>query len=131
MKRLEEVMGIMYKRLKASGKYSQWLFIITGIVSTLWFLIRVIPKPSRATYPCMKAAAPLMSSFIIYMMTLTGSAWLFKRARKRLLQSRILPFAGLVLIGLILAVITVIQQPDTSYANASTLLEANDPIGLA
>ncbi len=43
-------------------------FILTGIASTVWFLIRVIPKPSRATYPCMRAAAPIMSGFVIYIL---------------------------------------------------------------
>ena len=36
-----------------------------GLSSTLWFLIRVIPKPSRAYYPCMQAAAPMMSALYV------------------------------------------------------------------
>lgn len=36
-----------------------------GIGATIWFLVRVIPKPSRATYPCQQAAFPLASAFII------------------------------------------------------------------
>jgi hypothetical protein len=40
---------------KPSNKF---LFILLGIVSTIWFIIRVVPKPSRASYPCMQAAAP-------------------------------------------------------------------------
>jgi hypothetical protein len=30
-------------------------FTVMGIASLIWFLVRVIPKPSRATYPCMNA----------------------------------------------------------------------------
>jgi hypothetical protein len=30
-------------------------FAVIGIASLIWFLARVIPKPSRATYPCMNA----------------------------------------------------------------------------
>jgi len=55
-------------------------FFILGIASTIWFLVRVIPKPSRAGYPCMKAAAPFMSSFVIYLLAISGSAMLFKRS---------------------------------------------------
>jgi len=44
-------------------------FILLGIISTVWFLIRVIPKPSRATYPCMRIAAPFMSGFILYLIS--------------------------------------------------------------
>jgi hypothetical protein len=29
-----------------------------GFGSLLWFLVRVIPKPGRAAYPCMRVAAP-------------------------------------------------------------------------
>ncbi len=39
------------------------LFLIMGIISTIWFLIRVIPKPSHAVHPCMQAAAPFMSGY--------------------------------------------------------------------
>ena len=45
------------------------IFFIVGIMSTDWFLIRVIPKPSRATYPCMRVAAPFMSGFVVYLLT--------------------------------------------------------------
>ncbi len=73
-------------------------FILVGLISTAWFLIRVIPKPSRAAYPCMKAAAPFMSSFVIYLMSLSGSVWLFRRARRFLYQSRYIA-AGLAFVG--------------------------------
>lgn len=46
-----------------------------GLSSTLWFLIRVIPKPSRAYYPCMQAAAPMMSAFVTYMLSFTATWW--------------------------------------------------------
>ena len=45
---------------------------LLGIASTVWFLIRVIPKPSRAGYPCMRAAAPFMSAFVVYLLSLGG-----------------------------------------------------------
>ncbi len=72
-------------------KLSNWLrsiripykviFFIIGIASTVWFLVRVIPKPSRAGYPCMRVAAPFMSSLVVYLLSITGSAMLFKRSR--------------------------------------------------
>ena len=48
------------------------LFLILGIFSTVWFLVRVIPKPGRAAYPCMRAAAPFMSGFIVYVLGVGG-----------------------------------------------------------
>jgi len=41
------------------------MFLGVGLSSTVWFLIRVIPKPSRAAYPCMQASAPVMSAFVL------------------------------------------------------------------
>jgi hypothetical protein len=55
-------------------------FLIVGLVSLLWFLIRVIPKPSRATYPCMKVAMPLAFSFLIYLSTLSATVLFFRKA---------------------------------------------------
>ena len=43
----------------------KWLTILAGLASLIWFLVRVIPKPSRASYPCQRAAAPLASGFVI------------------------------------------------------------------
>ena len=41
----------------------KWLCAVTGLAALVWFLLRVIPKPSRAAYPCQRAAAPLASGF--------------------------------------------------------------------
>jgi len=80
-------------------------FFIIGIASTIWFLVRVIPKPSRAGYPCMKIAAPFMSSFVLYLLSLTGSALLFKRARRFFCRSRyLLAGAAFVAAVVVLAV---------------------------
>ena len=49
-----------------------FLFWGLGLFSTIWFLVRVIPKPSRANYPCMQTAAPLMSAFVMYLLSFTG-----------------------------------------------------------
>lgn len=64
------------------------VFVILGILSTVWFVIRVIPKPSRAAYPCMKAAAPLMSGFILYILSVGGITCLFRKTAKGLYKVR-------------------------------------------
>lgn len=33
----------------------------------IWFLVRVIPKPSRASYPCQRAAFPAASAFVLWL----------------------------------------------------------------
>ncbi len=83
------------------------LLLITGLLSTLWFLVRVIPKPSRATYPCMQVAAPLMSGFVVYLLSLGGITIAFRKARESVFRKRYF-LAGLmftiVVAGLILTI---------------------------
>lgn len=54
---------------------------ILSAAAFAWFLIRVIPKPIRATYPCQQAAFPLATSFIIWLLGVkTGIlGWLHQR----------------------------------------------------
>ncbi len=77
------------------------LFFIMGVFSTVWFLIRVIPKPSRATYPCMQVAAPFMAGFISYLLAVGGIV-VISRKLKRKINARI-PATILLLAGVILA----------------------------
>jgi len=44
----------------------------------MWFVVRVIPKPIRATYPCQRAAFPLASGFVIWLLGVKSGllAWL-------------------------------------------------------
>jgi parallel beta-helix repeat protein len=79
-------------------RWVAWVFPLAGLVSLLWFLIRVIPKPSRATYPCQRLAAPLASGFVIWLAGLVASTLAWRRARHLLGQSRY------VLAGFFLAV---------------------------
>ncbi len=59
----------------------RWLLPITGLGALVWFLIRVIPKPSRAMYPCQRVAFPLASSFVIWVMGALGSIAAFRKAK--------------------------------------------------
>lgn len=65
-----------------------WLLPIAGLISLIWFLIRVVPKPSRATYPCQRLAAPLASGFAVWIAGLLGSTLAYRRARGLLRRSR-------------------------------------------
>ncbi|MCC8088543.1 MAG: DUF362 domain-containing protein [Rikenellaceae bacterium] len=79
------------------GKYNQnidrilvgkFMFVLMSVAATVWFLVRVIPKPSRAVYPCMQAAAPLMSSFVIWLLSISGTYVTYKKAGKYLREKR-------------------------------------------
>jgi hypothetical protein len=86
-------------KLKGSpGKIRDWMgshhippgliFILLGIISTIWFLIRVIPKPSRAAYPCMRVAAPFMSGLIVYLLSVAGLTFVSRKSKRKMLNVR-------------------------------------------
>jgi hypothetical protein len=65
--------GLLTLKTRLKNKKSLQIFaIVTGIAATLWFLVRVIPKPSRASYPCQKAAFPLASGFVLWAISLVA-----------------------------------------------------------
>jgi len=79
------------KKLSANRRSHKWLrfiFPVTGLLALIWFMVRVIPKPSRATYPCQRVAFPLASSFVIWLMGLIGSVVAFRRAKKYMSKAR-------------------------------------------
>jgi len=74
--------------------------IIAGFIAFLWFLIRVIPKPSRAAYPCQRVAFPLASGFIIWLSVNVVSTFGLKKlisAYKK--KSTIINLSAIVLIA--------------------------------
>lgn len=124
-------------KLKSSKLFKQLTFIGLGLSSTIWFLARVIPKPSRAAYPCMQASAPIMSAFVLYLLSLFGGITAWSKA-KTYIKNRKYGFATLfVLISMICAAVFTIQNSDSLYAQlksvispAKMMVGANKPIGV-
>ncbi len=58
-----------------------WLFSGMGVASLIWFLVRVLPKPSRAAYPCQRVAFPVASSFVVWLLAVAASAFAWRKAR--------------------------------------------------
>ncbi len=123
--------------MKRKTTYPKILFLFLGIASTIWFLIRVIPKPSRATYPCIRAAAPFMSTFVIYLLGISASWFSFKKFRQAIHKSRYLAGSLFLLLsimayGFILlhgqkdAIARVLSPTDNTFP-----LPSNEPIGEA
>ncbi|MHC4542849.1 MAG: DUF362 domain-containing protein, partial [Planctomycetota bacterium] len=69
-------------------RYVKWLLPLTGLAALVWFLIRVIPKPSRATYPCQRVVAPLASGFVVWLLGLAGSTIFVRKAKRHWLRAR-------------------------------------------
>ncbi len=94
------------------------VFIILGIASTLWFLVRVIPKPQRAGYPCMRAAAPIMSGFVLYLLSLGGMTLMFKKAVAKFKKAQYLSAVFALFISFILLVAFNWQSAQKVYSQA-------------
>lgn len=134
-------MNIFMQRVKMHlQKMMKWripamiTFGVLGAASTVWFLIRVIPKPSRATYPCMRATAPLMSAFIIYLISISTSVFAFRKVRLQLRNAKYIAAAGFLIVALVFVVISgTLNKPRLNASqliNQSTIT-ANEPIGVA
>ena len=65
-------------------KVIKWVcFPVTGLLALIWFCMRVIPKPSRAAYPCQQAAFPLASGFLLWIAGTIGIFTVFRKWKKK------------------------------------------------
>ncbi len=120
------------RSLTGKSALSKLVFFALGISSTLWFLIRVIPKPQRASYPCMRAAAPLMSTFVIYLITLTGSVFAFKKAKNHFKKNRYIFAASFFILAIVSVFLFSVNKTEVVYAGAvdKNSVMSNSPIGV-
>jgi hypothetical protein len=97
-------------------QWMRWLFPFTGLAALIWFLVRVIPKPSRAIYPCQRVALPLASGFIVWLLSLAGSAAAFHKAKDSLTRTRY-----------VLATVVSHVSPTTPSARPRVFTRAESP----
>ena len=93
------------------------LFFLMGIISTIWFLLRVIPKPSRATYPCMQVAAPLMSGFVVYLLSLGGITLALRKAKQNFFKARYIAAGSFILVAMVGMILTITHNIQNSAAS--------------
>jgi len=110
--RLKGMPGKAREAMKKMKLPPMLVFLILGIISTIWFLIRVIPKPSRAAYPCMRVAAPIMSGFVLYLLSLGGITLIFRNTRRGLYKVRF--------ISVFLLIFTVFMSVSSSSGDVGT-----------
>jgi len=104
-------------------------FPLVGLFSLVWFLVRVIPKPSRAAYPCQRVAFPLASSFVLWLIGLAGSVAMFRKARRYFVHARLI--AGVMCLGLSVGIVWLLLDPAREPAGAADLPLPNLPLGVA
>jgi hypothetical protein len=69
-------------------RWASWALPFVGLASLVWFLIRVIPKPSRAGYPCQRAAFPIASGFVVWLSGIFVSSLAYCKSRRLAAQGR-------------------------------------------
>lgn len=123
--------GKVYKARRHFSWY-RLFFPLTGLLATIWFLIRVIPKPSRATYPCQRMAFPIASSFVTYLIGIFTTAAIMKRATAHIRRAKYIIAAVCLLAAITTAWFTIGID---AFRAQGYVFEPNDgsnnPMGIA
>ena len=126
-------------RPEAGKRKALWLWIILGLASVIWVLIRVVPKPSRATYPCQRIAQPLAAGFIAWVLGLAGSTLIWRKARSLVQKKRYAVGAICFAAAALLCYVTLNDTRDVAASAVNALNTAafvpsdpaNSPVGTA
>jgi hypothetical protein len=122
------------------NKLLRLFFPLIGLVSLIWMLVRIIPKPSRAEYPCMKVAAPIAGGFIAYIAGLAAIVFSFNKAKRYFQKSNYVLASVLVVAGISAGLFILLQPNSETFASTRTIAvdslfvptdSANHPIGTA
>ena len=120
------------QKLRVPGKM---IYILVSILATAWFLIRVIPKPSRAAYPCMQVATPVMSGFVVYLLSLGGITLALRRVKMNFLRARYIAGLCFLLLALAGMVLALTHGSQDSHAGSLPVSGPDDgpnqPVGKA
>ena len=105
-------------------------FIAMGVFSMFWVLFRVLSKPQRIDYPCVRAASPIMVSFLSWLFTMGGGVYFFKMSKAAMRRKAIFLSIGLFLIASVLMTFSTITGSSPTYASENSLISSNTPIGM-
>lgn len=128
----------MHSNHKRKSSKSLIFFIVLGVISVIWFFLRVIPKPSRISYPCQRVAAANAVAFLTWLFGTGVSIALFKGARKKIRESRLSLATILIILSVITGISTILF---TSYGDIKASIQRrtmafnpqdlNQPVGEA
>jgi len=98
--------------MKKNRCWIKWAFPVVGLLSLVWFLVRVVPKPTRAAYPCQQVAGPLAGGFLVWIVGTIGSVFAYRRGKQLFLHSRLGKAALCFAIAAVSAVIAIERMPE-------------------
>ncbi|HEX2937257.1 MAG TPA: DUF362 domain-containing protein [Bacteroidales bacterium] len=114
---------IGFKNVQGASKL---LLPVLGLIAMIWILIRVIPKPSRLSYPCVQSAIPLAAGFFGYISIAALSTVAFLRSKKSLRYYPLF-FVG----AFIVFAMNGFHFAPTIVLTSDAKVEANQPFGEA
>jgi hypothetical protein len=119
------------RKITLPGGFYNLLFPIVGLAALLWIIIRVVPKPSRAQYPCIKAATPIASGFLVYLAAIAVSALVYWKTKKKIFLSPFFAILALVVFGFGGSFLINNTLNDSDVKLPNSIHTANSPIGEA
>lgn len=122
------------KLIRCESRWALWLFPVIGFLALFWHLVRVIPKPSRTTYPCQQVAGPMAWGFVAYLASLPIAILAFRKARMNFQKARHLPAFACLLAAMIAAVVGMHTWTEPVHAERGPWTPTdppNTPIGVA
>ena len=114
--KLEQKISVTRKYFQNHKLIRTLLPVIPGTFALAWFLLRVIPKPQRASYPCMKVAYPLMSGLVIWLLGITGISASLKLFFKTIKSKKYLLASGSILLLALFSISYLLRQSDPLVA---------------
>ncbi|RPI06981.1 MAG: DUF362 domain-containing protein [Ignavibacteriae bacterium] len=107
--------------------FSRLLFPVIGIAAMVWILLRVIPKPSRLSYPCVRTAMPIASGFIGYLVMLAISGIALFRSKQSLRYYPVFFLGAFVVFGISGS---YYAEPDNFQKFPTISVASNQPMGV-
>jgi hypothetical protein len=115
----------------ARSRWYLWAMRMTGLMALIWFLVRVVPRPSRARYPCQRLALPVASGFVAWLVAGAAGLGIVRRARRSPTRTGAVLCTVLLIVGagVLLATVGRAQQgPGRRVPRVPQ--EANQPLGV-
>ena len=106
------------------------LFSAMGVLALGWYLMRVIPKPSRAAYPCQKVAASMATGFLTYVSGVLGLTLAYRNAKVFYRRHAFALMGACAVAVLACGFLVMSHGPGTALAFVSRE-EPNKPMGTA
>ena len=123
-------------RQRPNGAWPWLILKLAGAAALAWFLVRVLPKPSRASYPCQRAAFPVASGFVIWLCGLLA----IHSGGKLLARQKLVAVGGIVAFAVAAVWTTLCLTGDDEAQTAAAPKQSdwnfvpappNQPVGVA